>query len=340
MSQIKEHIDKWTEFVKNLIEFLTYDIWRLDFSKPQRFSQNVIRRIKVTILTFSRFLSGRIGRESVFLSFYSVMALVPLVAIVLFIMSGLGMDNMLIDMLQPYVADNERVVTMVLGWAQNIIAQTRKGLFGVISFLTFLWIIIWLMISVENTFNVIWKTEEKRGFFTNIGVSLIIIVLIPFGFMLFLFIFGYFTHFIDVISHYKIIEFFASKLYWLAAYGMTVLILSAMYKFIPHVKVKYKDCLRSALIAGVVFMIIQYLYLGTQVMVTRLSGVYGAIAAIPLLMIWLNLTWQSILFGTYLTYSYQHVDDFDPDNEPLFNKKKPRPARQRNNKRIKERNNE
>lgn len=339
MSHLKEFIDKCVNVVKELIEFLTYDIWRLDFSKPQRFSQNVVRRIKVTILTLSRFLNERIGRESVFLSFYSVMALVPLVATVLFIMSGIGMDKMLIDMLQPYVADNERIVTMVLGWAQNIIAQTRKGLFGVISFLAFLWIIIWLMISVENTFNVIWKTEKKRGFFKNIGVSLIIIFLLPFAFTLFLFIVGYFTHFIDVISHYKIIKFFASKLYWLAAYGMAVLVLSAMYKFIPHVKVKYKDCLRSALIAGLVFMIIQYLYLGTQVMVTRLSGVYGAIAAIPLLMIWLNFTWQSILFGTYLTYSYQHVDDFDPDKEPLFNRKL-RPAKQRANRRNKAKHNE
>jgi len=339
MNRIKEFIDKCVEVVKNVIEFLTYDIWRLDFSKPQRFSQNVIRRVKVVILTLSRFLNERIGRESVFLSFYSVMAFVPMVATALFIMSGVGMDNLLMDMLQPYFADNERIVTMVLGWARNIIDETHKGLFGITSAIAFLWIIIWLMISVENTFNVIWKTEKKRGFFKNIGLSMIIILILPFVFTLFLFIVGYFTHFIDFISHYKIIKFFASRLYWIAAYGLAVLVLSAMYKFIPHVKIKYKDCFRSALVAGLIFMIVQYLYLGTQVMVTRLSGVYGAIAAIPLLMIWLNLSWQSILFGTYLTYSYQHVDDFNPDKETLFNIKA-RPARERARRRIKERNNE
>ena len=339
MEHFKEFIDKCVQLVKDIIEFLTYDIWRLDFSKPQRLSQNVVRRIKVVLLTSSRFFNERIGRESVFLSFYSAMALVPLVATVLFILSAIGLDNMLINMTQPFIADNERIVTMILGWAGNIIEQTRKGLFGIVSFLAFLWIIVWLMISVENTFNVIFKTEKKRGFFTNIGVSLIIILLLPFVLILFLFVLGYFTHFIDFISHYKIIEFFASKLYWLAAYGLTVLVLSAMYKFIPHVKLKYKDCLRSAFVAGLGFMVVQYLYMGTQVMVTRLNGVYGAIAAIPLLMIWLNISWQTILFGTYLTYSYQHVDDFDPDKEPLFNKK-PRPARQRANRRIKENRNE
>jgi membrane protein len=48
--------------------------------------------------------------------------------------------------------------------------------------------------------------------------------------------------------------------------------------------------------------------MGTQVMVTRLGAVYGALAFIPLFMVWLNLCWQTILFGAELSRGYTLVD--------------------------------
>ena len=163
--EIKEFISKVVETVKNLIEFLTYDMWRLDFSKPQRFSEKVIHRIQVATLTASRYFTGRIGRESVFLSFYSAMSLVPLVAIVLFVSWSFGLDKQLIEMIQPYLGDNKHIADMVLGWSLNVVGQTRKGLFGIVSFLAFIWIVIWLMISIEDTFNHIWCVKRSRNFF-------------------------------------------------------------------------------------------------------------------------------------------------------------------------------
>ena len=53
---------------------------------------------------------------------------------------------------------------------------------------------------------------------------------------------------------------------------------------------------------------VQYLYLETQVMVAKTSAVYGALAAIPLFMIWLNLGWTIILYGAELSYAFQNVD--------------------------------
>lgn len=322
MSKFKDTIVKWTEMFKNLIEFLTYDIWRLDFSKPQRFSENVIHRIQVATLTASRYFTGRIGRESVFLSYYSAMSLVPLVAIVLFVSWSFGLDRELLGLIQPYLGDNKHIADMILGWATNIVRQTRNGIFGIISFLAFLWIIIWLMLSIEDTFNHIWNVKRSRNFAKSVGVYLLILILIPFVLLFFLYGAGYYTAFIDEISKYKLIRFFASSLYWLIFYAAAVLVFALMYKFIPHIRVDFHDCLKASLLSSLAFILLQYLYLKTQMMVTRLSGVYGAFAAIPLMMIWLNYSWQIILFGVYLTYSYEHVDDFDPDKDELFNRRR------------------
>ena len=330
--EIKEFISKVVETVKNLIEFLTYDMWRLDFSKPQRFSEKVIHRIQVATLTASRYFTGRIGRESVFLSFYSAMSLVPLVAIVLFVSWSFGLDKQLIEMIQPYLGDNKHIADMVLGWSLNVVGQTRKGLFGIVSFLAFIWIVIWLMISIEDTFNHIWCVKRSRNFFKSLGIYLLILILIPFLLLIFLYGAGYYTSVISELSKYKVIDFFASRSYWLIFYGAALLVFSLMYKFIPHTKVRFRDCVKAAIWTALAFVLLQYIYLETQMMVTRMNGVYGAFAAIPLMMIWLNYSWQIILFGVYLTYSYEHVDDFDPEKDELFSR-----YRERRQKRIDQR---
>ncbi|MBQ9529933.1 MAG: YihY/virulence factor BrkB family protein [Bacteroidales bacterium] len=329
VAEIKEFISKVVETVKNLIEFLTYDMWRLDFSKPQRFSEKVIHRIQVATLTASRYFTGRIGRESVFLSFYSAMSLVPLVAIVLFVSWSFGLDKQLIEMIQPYLGENKHIADMVLGWSLNVVGETRKGLFGIVSFLTFIWIVIWLMLSIEDTFNHIWNVKRSRNFFKSLGIYLLILILIPFLLLIFLYGAGYYTSVISELSKYKVIDFFASRSYWLIFYGAALLVFSLMYKFIPHTRVRFRDCVKAAIWTALAFVLLQYIYLETQMMVTRMNGVYGAFAAIPLMMIWLNYSWQIILFGVYLTYSYEHVDDFDPEKDELFSR-----YRERRQKRI------
>ena len=329
VAEIKEFISKVVETVKNLIEFLTYDMWRLDFSKPQRFSEKVIHRIQVATLTASRYFTGRIGRESVFLSFYSAMSLVPLVAIVLFVSWSFGLDKQLIEMIQPYLGENKHIADMVLGWSLNVVGETRKGLFGIVSFLAFIWIVIWLMLSIEDTFNHIWNVKRSRNFFKSLGIYLLILILIPFLLLIFLYGAGYYTSVISELSKYKVIDFFASRSYWLIFYGAALLVFSLMYKFIPHTRVRFRDCVKAAIWTALAFVLLQYIYLETQMMVTRMNGVYGAFAAIPLMMIWLNYSWQIILFGVYLTYSYEHVDDFDPEKDELFSR-----YRERRQKRI------
>ena len=326
-SGIKSWFSHLVELVKDLIEFLTYDIWRLDFSKPQRFSENVVHRIQVATLTASRWFTGRIGRESVFLSYYSAMSLVPLVAIVLFVSWSCGLDRTLLTLIQPYIGDNKHIADMILGWANNIVSQTRNGIFGIISFLTFLWIVIWLMLSIEDTFNHIWNIKRSRNFFKSIGIYILILILIPFVLLFFLYAAGHYTSLISNLTELGqsgVVQFFASGSYWAIFYGAAMLVFSLMYKFIPHARIKYSDCVKAALWTALAFILLQYLYLKTQMMVSRMSGVYGAFAAIPLMMIWLNYSWQIILFGVFLTYSYEHVDDFDPEKDELFNRRRTR----------------
>ena len=106
-------------------------------------------------------------------------------------------------------------------------------------------------------------------------------------------------------------ESIASIMAWVLFYIVATLTFSAMYKFIPNYKVLYSNALRSAAVSAFAFTVLQYLYLETQLFVTRLNMVYGAVAAIPLFMFWMNFGWFIILFGAELSYAYQHVDSYN-----------------------------
>ena len=98
---------------------------------------------------------------------------------------------------------------------------------------------------------------------------------------------------------------------WLIFAVVVTFVLSAMYKFIPNAKVKYGSALRAAIPAAIAFTIVQYGYIETQVFVTRLSAVFGAFAAVPLFMAWINIGWFIILIGAELSYAFQNVNNYN-----------------------------
>jgi membrane protein len=65
---------------------------------------------------------------------------------------------------------------------------------------------------------------------------------------------------------------------------------TAMYKYIPNVKVRFAAAFNAALISATAFVIMQYLYMETQILVSRINAVYGALAAVPLFLIWMNVS--------------------------------------------------
>ena len=101
---------------------------------------------------------------------------------------------------------------------------------------------------------------------------------------------------------------------YITFYVIAVFTMSVMYKYIPAVKIKYSNALKAAVIAGIIFVAFQYLYLETQVFVGRLNKAYGVVAAIPLFLIWLNFSWQIIIYGAEFCYSLETIDTYNTQN--------------------------
>jgi membrane protein len=90
---------------------------------------------------------------------------------------------------------------------------------------------------------------------------------------------------------------------------------TALYIFMPNTKVKFKYAILPGILAGSAFQAFQYLYIGSQIWVSRYNAIYGSFAAIPMFLLWTQISWSICLFGTQLCYVAQNLRNFSFSKE-------------------------
>ena len=298
------------EKYKELTLFFTDEIWDLNPEELSKYRSRLLRHTKVVIITIINFGRQNLGGQAVALSFFSTMAFVPFVAVIFTITRGFGLEPFLLKLLYNNIeGENQLIIEKIMGFANNIIETAKTGPYGLISFLVFVWLVIWLLICVENSFNKIWKVEKKRKIQKRFAVNIAILLISPFLIILFLSMSWIVTKgFSPSFNNLPFISEIGSLISWGIFYLISVAVFSIMYKFIPRTKVQLGSAIQAAFISGLAFTIIQYLYMETQIFVSRLNAVYGIFAAIPLFMVWINIAWFVILIGSEISYAFQTVD--------------------------------
>jgi membrane protein len=284
----------------------------LELEELSKARARFVKYLKVMMITIKTFSSEKIGFQAVALSFFSTMSVVPFVAIVFAITGGFGLADKLKEFLYGYFNNSQQIIDTVLGFAQNIIDTAQSSAVGLVSALLFVWIVIWMMMNVEKVFNNVWKVQKSRNLFRRLSVIIAMLFVSPFVVMVFFggsFVYSHALSYIGL--DLETFNTFKTMLSWSLFGVLATFTFSAMYKFIPNAPVDYPNALRAAIYSGIAFTVMQYLYLETQVFVTRLNGIYGAFAAVPLFMVWINIGWFIILIGAELSYAFQHVDSFN-----------------------------
>ena len=289
-------------------------IWMLDKDSLSKWKRKIVETVKLIRITFSTFAENRMGFQCVALSYFCALATVPLAAIIFWITGGLGLSDKIQQLIYTVIPADPEFLQTIMEKANNIIDTAQSGAVGFISALIFVWSILWMMFQVERVFNNVWGVRKvPRKIYRRFSSYIGLMILIPFIVMIFGAGIAFYANLqtaIGIDLNVRELKLLTVILGWLGFYAVASLIISVMYKWIPSPKVIYKYALKSALISGAFFVAFQYLYLETQMFVSRLNGVYGALAAIPLFLIWLNFSWQIIIYGAQLTYAFQHVEDY------------------------------
>ena len=308
MKKIKRH-------TRRLKDFLNEDIWKIELEELSKARARFIKYMKILLITIRTFSTEKIGFQAVALSFFSTMSVVPFIAIVFAITGGLGLADKLAEFLYGYFQNSQQVIDFIIGSARNIIESSQGGGMGAVSALLFAWIVVWMMLSVERVFNNVWKVTKNRNIFKRLSYIIAMLLIAPFVIMVFFSGTIFYSNALELLGlDNEQLGIFKTLIAWLIFGIVATFTFSAMYKFIPNAKVNYGDALRAAIPAAIAFTAMNYLYLETQLMVTRLNAVYGVFAAVPLFMIWINVGWYIILIGSELSYAFQHVENYNIDD--------------------------
>ncbi|MBQ3978294.1 MAG: YihY/virulence factor BrkB family protein [Bacteroidales bacterium] len=309
---IKRDIRMLSVLVKRIGHFISVDMWNMDLSSLSKLKATLVRDLQIGYDVLKKTAEGAIGFQSVALAYFSIMATIPFFAVFFAVTNGFGMAGWLEDSLTSFLNSSE-TVDQVMTAAGNILALAKSGGFGIISALMFIWLVIWMMMRVEKVFNNVWGVKKPdRKFIVSFGVELAILIIAPLALTFFFMGSVFYSNIMETLIPGDIIIFadkIRSFLGWVIFCALIILLFSAMYKWIPAAKVKYRYALRAAIIAGIAFTALQYIYIETQLMVTRINAVYGVIAVIPLFMLWLRYVWLIIIYGAQVSNSFQTIYD-------------------------------
>jgi membrane protein len=84
-----------------------------------------------------------------------------------------------------------------------------------------------------------------------------------------------------------------------------------LYIIMPNTKVNFKAGLLGGVVAGTLYQIAQWAYISFQISAAKYNAIYGSFAALPLFLMWLQISWWIVLFGAELSFANQNVHTYE-----------------------------
>jgi len=297
--------------VKHVIHFITYDIWRItgyEISGPRKIYIHIIKTI---ILAARGFQSENLSVKASALTYRILLAIVPMLAVLLGIAKGFGFQGAVRQELFKYFQGHEMELNRALSFVESYIDQAQGGVIVGIGLLLLFYTVISLISAVEAAFNDIWQVQKSRPWNRKIidymALFLIVPILMTVSSGMSLFITTIETSFL---SQYVFLTPIVDAILKIAPFLIVTMIFTALYILLPNTKVHFLNALIAGFVAGSAFQVFQYFYINGQIWVSKYNAIYGSFAAIPLLLLWLQLSWLICLFGAELSYASQNVRKF------------------------------
>jgi membrane protein len=307
-------MSKTTDFFVKIFLFITHDIWHLNIDVLSKRKAFWVRQLKVILITVKEFNNGKVSLQASSLSFYLLMSIVPIVAIVFAVSSGFGIEYYLKEWLTEAFPDQHEVVNKLLLFAESALKDARGGWITGVGIGILLWSSLSMFVRIEEALNAIWQAKRHRSWARRFSDYLSIMLIAPVLLILSNSITVSFRFYLDaVIEHLPLLVTIKPLIFNFLPVLLIWIIFTLLYVVMPNVKVRFVPALIAAIIAGTVFYWIEQIYIYSQVSISKYNAIYGSLAAIPLFLLCARIGWQIVLFGAELSFAYQNIDSYEDD---------------------------
>ena len=286
------------------------DIWRVtdqELSWHQRLWVALARR---TVISVDGFLMNNLTSYAAALTYSCILAAVPVLAIIFAIARGFNFGTVIEEQLRSNLSISDELADTIFGFINSYIEHTHSGIFLGFGILMLLYTVVMLTSNIETAFNTIWQVRSSRNIYRRtidyITVFLILplLIVVTSGFSVFMItLTSLFSDYVILSSTMEFVIQTAPLFLWCIAFV-------ALYKMMPNTHVRWSAALVPGIICGILFQILQYLYIHFQIVLSSYNAIYGSFAALPMFMLWLNISWIICLVGAQVSYANQCVDEY------------------------------
>jgi membrane protein len=305
--------------IARIIDFITTDIWRIRLRDTPPSKSFFLKQLRIILLAVRGFDEDRCQLRASALTFYSLLSIVPVIAILFGIAKGFGFQEVLEKELLQNFSAHEAVLVQVMEFAKSLLETTQGGLIAGIGLLVLFWTVIKVLGSIERSFNNVWGVKSPRPWSRKFTDYISVLLIAPILFILASSIMLFITSQVTFITEkFALLGFFSSVIFFLLKllpYCIVWILFTFIYIFMPNTKVRFTSGLVAGIVAGSIYQLVQWGYIAFQVGVAKYNAIYGSFAALPLFLVWLQLSWLVVLFGAEISFSHQNVDtyEFEPD---------------------------
>lgn len=301
--------------ITNIWKFITYDIWRITEDEVTRTKFSVYNIIKTLYLCINRFTKDRIVNKASALTYSTLLAIVPIFAIVFAIARGFGFSTLMENQFRSGFGGRAEASDTILQFIDSYLSQTKGGIFIGVGLVMLLWTVINLINNIEITFNRIWQVKKARSMYRKITDYFSMLLLMPILIVISSGVSIFISTMLKQMADFALLAPVMKFMIRMIPYVLTWFMFTGLYIFMPNTKVKFKHALISGILAGTAYQAFQFLYISSQVWVSRYNAIYGSFAALPMFLLWLQISWTICLFGAELTYAGQNLRNFSFDKD-------------------------
>jgi membrane protein len=226
------------------------------------------------------------------LTFNTMMAIVPVFAIIFAVGRGFGFEEYIDKWVHRVFVSQPNVAEAILSLASSYINYTHTGVVIGVSLVFMLYSVISLFNNVEGVFNGIWAVRKDRDWGRAAFDYVSIIFLVPLAIILFSGLSVFFYSILGRLPDFQVLTpLLRGIIGFVVPLAVLTLFFTLMYTFVPNTKVRPSMVWFPALLAGLCIIGLQTAYVHYQILFTSYSIIYGSLAALPLLMLWMQLSW-------------------------------------------------
>jgi membrane protein len=319
MAKKESRVKRIMQTINKVQKFITHDVWSTHLDDlPPKF-RAPFKYLRVILLALRGFNEDKVQVKASALTYYTLMSIVPVFALVFGIAKGFGFEKYLEQQIIANFKGQEEAMNQVISFSHSLLARTGGGVIAGIGIVLLFWSVIKVLNNIENSFNDIWQVEKPRTWTRKFTDYLSIILIAPIlliassGIHVFLA-----TQISSIAKEVEIIGY-VSPLLISGLQFLPYLLIWVLFSFIfiamPNTKVSYASGIIAGVISGSGFVIVQWAYIFLQIGVSKYNAIYGSFAALPLFLIWMQTSWLIVLFGAEISFAYQNVDMYEFEKE-------------------------